>query len=60
MSIATFFKGVRTELKHVKWPTQAQTAASVAFVIIVSLLVAYYLGLLDAIFQYLLKLVVNQ
>lgn len=60
MSVSTFLKGVRTELKHVKWPTQQQTLTSVIFVIVASLVVAYYLGLLDAGFQYLLKLIVNR
>ncbi len=60
MSAISFLKGVRTELNHVKWPTRTQTIASVAFVIVVTLLTAYYLGLFDALFQYILKMVVNQ
>lgn len=59
MGIATFLKGVRTELTHVKWPTRAQTIASVVFVIVAAFLVAYYLGLLDFAFKALLKLIVR-
>jgi len=59
MGIVTFLKGVRTELKHVTWPSRAQTIASVVFVIVVALLVAYYLGLLDIAFKFILKTVVR-
>lgn len=59
MGIASFFKGVRTEMGHVKWPTRAQTIASVVFVIITALVVAYYLGALDIAFKFILKAVVR-
>jgi len=46
-----FFKEVIAELKNITWPTRNQTIFYTIIVIIVSLIVAYYLGLLDNIFK---------
>jgi len=42
-----YLKDTQAELKHVSWPTQKQTAIFTVLVIIVSLIVAAYLGALD-------------
>jgi len=45
-----FFKLVAAEMKKVIWPNRNTTALYTLIVIIVSLFVAYYLGLFDFIF----------
>ncbi|MFA6251756.1 MAG: preprotein translocase subunit SecE [Candidatus Paceibacterota bacterium] len=49
--IINFIKEVIEEAKHVTWPTRKQTILFTIAVLVVSLLVAYYLGLLDLIFS---------
>jgi preprotein translocase subunit SecE len=58
MNITQYLKETKSELKHVSWPTRRQAAVFTAVVIIFSLAVAVFLGLLDAVFNFLLKLVV--
>lgn len=48
-------KESKTELKKVKWPTPRETLQYTLVVIIISLVVAIYLGSLDYIFSFLLK-----
>jgi preprotein translocase subunit SecE len=43
----TFFREVRMELKKVTWPTRKETLAATAMVIILSVVVAFFLGILD-------------
>lgn len=50
MSVTSYFKEVRAEMKHVSWPSRRQTIAYTVVVIGVSLAVAIYLGLLDYLF----------
>jgi len=50
MSITSYFKEVRAEMKHVSWPSRRTAAVYTAVVIGVSLAVAAYLGILDFIF----------
>ena len=45
-----YIKDVRGEMKHVSWPTRAQAVMYTIVVIMVSLVVAVYLGLLDFLF----------
>ena len=45
-------------MKHVSWPSRRLTAVYTVVVILVSLAVAVYLGLLDYIFTGLIKLVI--
>ncbi len=49
--ITEYFKEIRAELKHVNWPTRNQTIAYTVFVIALSVLVAYFLGVFDFIFS---------
>jgi preprotein translocase SecE subunit len=49
-SITTYLKGVWAELQKVKWPTQREAGALTALVILFSLGIAGYLGLLDQVF----------
>lgn len=52
--IAQYFKECQAELKKVVWPTREVVAASVKVVIISTIFVAVFLGLVDFL---LLKLV---
>ena len=58
MNISQYLKETKSELKQVSWPTRRQALVFTSVVIIFSLVVAAFLGLLDAVFNFLLKLVV--
>lgn len=45
-----YLKDTRTELRHVAWPTQTQTIVYTAFVALISIVTALYLGLFDYLF----------
>ena len=49
--ITEYFKETKTELKHVIWPNRRQTLYYTLIIIILSVLVAYYLGIFDFIFS---------
>ena len=49
--ITEFFKEVVAEAKHITWPTRKQTIYFTIAVLAISILVAYYLGLLDFLFS---------
>lgn len=53
-----YIKEVRGELKHVSWPTRTQIIAYSAVVVVISLAVAVYLGLLDYVFSEVIKLII--
>ena len=42
-----FLREARVELKKVKWPTRKELIASTAVVIVLTLVVAFFLGLVD-------------
>jgi preprotein translocase subunit SecE len=45
--VRDFFREVRIELKKVTWPSRKETIAATGMVIILSVLIAFFLGLLD-------------
>lgn len=47
MAFIQYIKDTRAEMRHVAWPTQTQTIVYTTLVIIVSLLVAVYVGFFD-------------
>lgn len=49
--ITEYFKDTRTELKHVNWPSRKMTVFYALFVIGLSVLIAYFLGIFDFIFS---------
>jgi len=49
--INEYFKEIKLELKHVVWPTRNQTIFYTLIVIVLSVLVAYFLGIFDFIFS---------
>lgn len=56
--IKTFFKEASQEVKQVNWPTIKETRQLTVTIIGLSLAVAFFLGILDFIFTYLLEKVV--
>jgi preprotein translocase subunit SecE len=57
--ITEYFKDTKAELKHVIWPSKSQTFYYTLIVIILSVLVAYYLGIFDFIFSIGLQKVIE-
>jgi len=53
--IIAFFQEAKIELTKVNWPTKKQTVNYTALVIVVSLVVAGFLGGLDFLLGYILK-----
>ena len=53
--ITLYFKEVFAESKHITWPTRKQTMYFTIAVLAISVLIAYYLGLLDFLFSNGLK-----
>jgi preprotein translocase subunit SecE len=53
--IFSFLRESKTELKKVKWPTKRETLQYTLVVIIISLMVAIFLGGLDYFLSLLLK-----
>ncbi|OGI65467.1 preprotein translocase subunit SecE [Candidatus Nomurabacteria bacterium RIFCSPLOWO2_01_FULL_39_18] len=49
--ITEYLKETKTELKHVIWPKKSQIFSYTLIVIVLSVLVAYYLGIFDFIFS---------
>jgi len=56
--ITTFIKEARVELKKVNWPTREQTVKYTGIVIGLSLAVAIFLGALDYLFEYIIRIFV--
>ena len=59
MSLVSYIKETKGELKHVSWPTRAQTTEYTAVVIGISVLVAVYLGVFDFIFTEAIKILIS-
>ncbi|MFA5936405.1 MAG: preprotein translocase subunit SecE [Candidatus Paceibacterota bacterium] len=56
--ITEYFKETKIELKHVIWPNKRQTVFYTLTVVVLSVLIAYILGIFDFIFlQVLQKLI---
>lgn len=58
MKIVDYVKETKVELKHVSWPTRAQSIAFTAIVIVISLATAIFLGAFDFLFSYLVRTLV--
>ncbi|MBC7766440.1 preprotein translocase subunit SecE [Arenimonas sp.] len=59
MSIVSYIKDVASETRNIKWPTRKQVISYTLIVIILSLLLAAYIGALDAAFAKLLSILLN-
>ncbi|MES2315211.1 MAG: preprotein translocase subunit SecE [Patescibacteria group bacterium] len=49
--ITQYLKETRAELKHVIWPSRSQTIYYTLIVIVLSGLIAYFLGVFDYLFS---------
>jgi len=56
--VGGFLKQVRDELNQVTWPTKQHTLRLTTMVIVVSLLVGTYLGLLDYLLTKLMGIII--
>lgn len=56
--IAGFFSEVRDELRQVTWPTRQQTLRLTLMVVIATVVVGVYLGVLDYVFTYTMGLII--
>jgi preprotein translocase subunit SecE len=54
-----YFKEVVRELKKVSWPSRKQTVDKTVLVIVISILLAIYLGGLDFLFQKLTEVLIK-
>ncbi|MBI2631140.1 preprotein translocase subunit SecE [Candidatus Nomurabacteria bacterium] len=57
--ITEYFRETKGELKHVIWPSKSQTMYYTLIVIILSIVIAYYLGIFDFIFSQGLQKVIG-
>lgn len=57
--ITEYLKETKIELKHVIWPNRRQTLYYTLIVVVLSLLVAYLLGIFDYIFLQGLEQVIS-
>lgn len=57
--ITEYLEETKTELKHVIWPSRNQTLFYTLIVIILSVLLAYYLGIFDFIFSQVLQKIIG-
>ncbi len=53
-----YFKEVRAEMKHVTWPSRNQALVYTLVVVLVSLATAIYLGLLDYVFDAIIRWII--
>ncbi|MCF7919424.1 MAG: preprotein translocase subunit SecE [Candidatus Cloacimonetes bacterium] len=53
--IASFLRSVRQEMTYVSWPTRADLQEGTTAVIVMSIIVAIFLSLIDALFGYIIR-----
>ena len=53
--IIQFFTGAKAELTKVSWPSRRELLRYTILVVVISFLVAMFLGLLDMLFSYLVE-----
>jgi preprotein translocase SecE subunit len=58
--VVTYFKSTRTELRKVRWPTLQQGWAMTKIVLLVTVVMALFLGVLDFFFGWLLSNLVTR
>ncbi len=58
-AIRTFFTDVVSEFKRVSWPTREATLQSTGVVLVVTLAISIYLGVVDVGLSELVKLVIR-
>lgn len=59
MKFINYIKETAAEMKHVTWPTRRQAVAYTVLTIVVSAIVAAYLGAFDYLFEMVIEAVLN-
>lgn len=59
VSLGEYFKEVARELKKVSWPSRQQTVNKTLLVLVVSIVLAIYLGGVDFVFQKLTTMLIK-
>ena len=59
MTLLTYFQDTVSELKQVRWPTRETTLKLTIIVIVISVVVAAYIGALDFLFTNLLTTLIK-
>lgn len=59
MKLFSYIKESVGETRHIKWPTRAETFRYTLAVFVISIVVAYYLGLLDVLFAKGLEFIIT-
>jgi preprotein translocase subunit SecE len=54
-TLINYLKDVKDELTHVSWLTKKQVIWFTVIVIVISVLIAFYLGLMDFLLSFLLE-----
>ncbi len=58
--LINYIKETRQELYKVNWPTRSQTVQSTLLIIVISLVIAFYLGAFDYLYHLVLgKFILN-
>lgn len=58
--LTNYFRDTAAELKQVNWPTQHQALLYTILVIVISALVALFLGVFDFVFSEFIKAIVER
>lgn len=56
--ITEYLENTKTELKHVIWPSRSQTLYYTLIVVLLSVIIAYYLGIFDFLFSQVLQRII--
>lgn len=59
LPMKTFINGLQTEFQKIVWPKPAEAFWTAVLVIAIAVLIGYYLGLLDAAFGAILRLIIG-
>lgn len=57
-ALMNYFKDVRSEMRHVSWPTRSQAVTYTAVVLGVSAVTSLYLGAWDYLFSALIQKII--
>jgi len=58
-SVVRFYNEVKAEAKKIVWPLRKETVASTMVVVVIVLIVAFYLGVVDAILSKAVKFILS-
>lgn len=53
--IKRFFEETRQEIRHINWPTRQEAIRLTGFVVVLSVVLAVFLGAFDYLFSFLLR-----